>query len=256
MRASFLVDAPLLPSLFHDWTKFLPSEWCAYVDNFYNKDGSKKPHEETEAFSAAWNSHQKRNPHHWQYYVLLQDKGDLIPLEMPEKYAREMLADWIGAGLAINGKNDVHFWYYKNKENIKLHPNTRKFIEKLLSDLKFSLSSEDKIINMIAEEPKKFISMIKNNVVEANSLTYAAEHLWKIKPKKSLRILFDLLENKDKAVVEGAICGISNLVSWAKFPTEVLQEISEKLISLKKRTKSEALQTCCDDALENITPYI
>ena len=55
---------------------------------------------------------------------------------MPEEYIREMIADWIGADLAINGKNDAYSWYYKNKFKIKLTPYSRQLVEQILEEIK------------------------------------------------------------------------------------------------------------------------
>ena len=145
-----------------------------------------------ENFEKAWLLHQKRNPHHWQYWLLVNDNSSneftlqepgqgyeiylsrnnrplamfdesilftedkLKPnycndnafrfaneirnklnkypkiLDMPLKYRKEMLADWIGAGKAINGFNDVENWYKKNKNNLLLHDDTREWIEEHL----------------------------------------------------------------------------------------------------------------------------
>lgn len=52
---------------------------------------------------------------------------------MPEKYLREMIADWIGAGRAQGHGDDVEGWYAKNKENMVLHPETRARLEDLLA---------------------------------------------------------------------------------------------------------------------------
>lgn len=52
---------------------------------------------------------------------------------MPEKYVREMVADWIGAGRAITGKYEAHSWYQQNKEKIQLHPQTKDLAEKILN---------------------------------------------------------------------------------------------------------------------------
>ena len=63
---------------------------------------------------------------------VLVDKLNLAPvaLEMPDRYRREMLADWRGAGRAILGKSaDTKAWYEKQKRFIILHPETRKWIE-------------------------------------------------------------------------------------------------------------------------------
>ena len=122
--ASWKTDCSLWRAITHDMSKFLPSEWFPYATTFYKKDGSKQ-YNETPALNMAWNYHQHRNKHHWQYWVLKQDDGDLFPLEMPIKYVREMVADWAGAGKAITGKWEVRDWYLKNKNKIILHPQTR-----------------------------------------------------------------------------------------------------------------------------------
>jgi hypothetical protein len=130
----------------HDWSKFLPSEWVPYANYFY---GPKRPevdeaslqgvlaieawkaeskcHSDTwrDEFDRAWLLHQHRNPHHWQHWVLREDSGDTKVLQMPRKYALEMLADWEGAGRAITGKKDLITWYTKNRSKIMLHPETR-----------------------------------------------------------------------------------------------------------------------------------
>jgi hypothetical protein len=56
-------------------------------------------------------------------------RGAIIPLRMPLKYRKEMLADWRGAGRAITGKNETRQWYEKNKDNMMLHPETQRWIE-------------------------------------------------------------------------------------------------------------------------------
>ncbi len=54
------------------------------------------------------------------------------PDPMPDVYRREMLADWRGAGMAL-GFPDTLGWYTKNRDNLKLHPETRAWIEAQLS---------------------------------------------------------------------------------------------------------------------------
>lgn len=116
-------------ALAHDWTKFRPDEWLPYARAFYNLDGSGCYH--PEEFVEAWNHHQKRHPHHWQYWMLTWDRGDTEILPMPDKYRREMLADWRGAGRAL-GKPDTKAWYEANRDKMKLHPETRAWIEQQL----------------------------------------------------------------------------------------------------------------------------
>ncbi len=117
----------------HDWTKFLPVEWGAYVRQFYNPDGSRRavrdasgaydPNMQSDAFKRAWLHHQ-RQPHHWQSWVSIGDGGSLVALPMLQRFVREMVADWIGAGLA-QGKPDAAGWYKANQSRMVLHEDTR-----------------------------------------------------------------------------------------------------------------------------------
>lgn len=52
-------------------------------------------------------------------------------LPMPDRYRREMLADWRGAGRAY-GNADTAGWYMKNRQGIILHPETREWVEREL----------------------------------------------------------------------------------------------------------------------------
>jgi hypothetical protein len=136
------LGVPFLAAL-HDNSKFRPSEWIPYVNFFYGKKavqvrdstGYYKPTGTgNAAFDYAWLLHQKRNKHHWQWWTLPEDEGGLKVLPMPDKYRREMLADWIGAGRAQNTPG-VKGWYAANKHKMTLHPETRAWIEAQLETL-------------------------------------------------------------------------------------------------------------------------
>lgn len=123
----------------HDWSKLTPSEWFPYVNRFYLSDYNHQKegyfHEPNGcAFDYAWLYHQRRNPHHWQYWVLVQDEEPTIVLDMPYKYLLEMVCDWYGAGMA-QGKPDIKAWYLKNKDRIKLSDKTRFLVERELDTL-------------------------------------------------------------------------------------------------------------------------
>ena len=131
--------------ILHDWSKFLPSEFTPYARHFYNSNGSPKQAKDDtgycksadtsdKAFDLAWMLHQKRNKHHWQWWILPQDEGNTKMFPIPEKYRLEMLADWIGAGRA-QGAPDIAKWYIKNKDKMTLHPATRAWIETALRSL-------------------------------------------------------------------------------------------------------------------------
>lgn len=114
--------------IIHDWSRFRPSEWMPYVASQpYNKDN--KPPNITEKFTLAWNDHQHRNKHHWEYWVHFDyHSHEMIILSMPDKYRRELLADWRGASRA-KGFNSVRDWYMSSRQRMKIHQDTRKWIE-------------------------------------------------------------------------------------------------------------------------------
>lgn len=129
-RAARSVGVPWL-GLVHDLSKLRPDEWRAYATWFYGRPtgGGARLATAKEAFDAAWLAHIHRNRHHWQHYVLRQDDGQTKVLEMPDRYAKEMVADWIGAGLAITGSDNLKDWYAKNRDKMLLAPQTRQWVD-------------------------------------------------------------------------------------------------------------------------------
>lgn len=130
--------------IIHDWSKFTPSEWRAYVHFFYGPKVVGDPRGESANynpgagpiyFNLAWLKHQHRNPHHWQHWVLREDSGKTFALPMPEHFVREMVADWMGAGRAMTGRWEVHEWYTKNKEKMLFAPESRALAESLLGKM-------------------------------------------------------------------------------------------------------------------------
>jgi hypothetical protein len=129
----------IIQALLHDWHKFLPDEWFPYVDYFYGEDrqirdetGYYKPTDTGHAgFDFAWLLHQKRGRHHWQWWILPEDDGGLKVLPMPDRFRKEMVSDWRGAGKA-QGTPDTKAWYKKNASKMRLHHKTRKWVEQEL----------------------------------------------------------------------------------------------------------------------------
>ena len=125
----------------HDWTKFTLTEWGPYARNFFNSDGTRRsvrdktgaydPNSQNDAFKMAWLSHQ-RNKHHWQAWISIGDGGRLTALPMPERFVREMLADWTGAGRAISGKHDPLEWYTSNRDKMILNTGTQVFVDHMI----------------------------------------------------------------------------------------------------------------------------
>lgn len=133
----------------HDLSKFLPDEFIPYARHFYGywptyKEVSQITRNDNftkegiqRAFNLAWLKHIHRNPHHWQYWLLQEDDGDLKRLPMPKKYIKEMVADWKGAGRAITGINnpqECKNWYNKNKDKIRLNICTESYVSAILNN--------------------------------------------------------------------------------------------------------------------------
>jgi len=127
----------------HDLSKFLPDEFFPYMLYFY-VDSKKYD----KMFDIAWLKHQHRNAHHWQHWLLQKDSGNLVCIDIPKQYLIEMVCDWVGAGIAINGKADNSDKYFETKQwYVKFD---------VYNKYQMSLSNKEFIKNMIYETPKPF----------------------------------------------------------------------------------------------------
>jgi len=143
---------------FHDWSKLRPSEFFPYADHFYgkgkdissgrNSTGYYKPTDTGDlAFDFAWLLHQKHNKHHWQWWILPEDEGGVKVLDIPIKYRREMLCDWLGASAAQGHGgtlSSVADWYQENGHKMQLSSATRNWVE-------YTLDNEVKDANCMDE---------------------------------------------------------------------------------------------------------
>jgi len=146
--ACLKLKVPLYLAIFHDISKFKLSEFIPYAKYYYNKDGShadvKDKHGELEYtkeannIKVAWLYHSHTNRHHWNYWITIRSDGLIYPNIIPDKYIKEMVADWIGASKAYNLNIKVIDWYNKEKENLILHQDTRTKIEKILQILEYN----------------------------------------------------------------------------------------------------------------------
>ena len=126
----------------HDLSKFRPSEWGPYVKYFYGGLNMEEPDDfqywtfvrpVQEAFDVAWLQHQKRNKHHWQYWVLREDTGATKLLPVPRRILLQMACDWMGASKAIRGKDATPSeWYHKVKSGTLMNENSRREFERLI----------------------------------------------------------------------------------------------------------------------------
>ncbi|MEA4924078.1 MAG: DUF5662 family protein [Syntrophomonadaceae bacterium] len=126
----------------HDISKFLPDEFVAYANYYHTHHVRPQPiinpaGSDNSVYYSAWLIHQKRNPHHWQWWILYGEDSSPIVIPMPDKYIKEMVADWHGAGKA-QGQPDIMTWYEANKGKMLLHVSTRRKVEQLLQFNKIS----------------------------------------------------------------------------------------------------------------------
>lgn len=143
LKGSFILGLPLLHAFKHDFSKFIPQEWGPYSKTFFDSKG-KSQFKQHPRFNVAWNHHQKSNPHHWQYWILLGDSSKTTLLRIPSIYVKEMVADWYAAGIAINGYCDLYEWYTRNANKMKLHPITRLEVNKYVAQIMSYYDKENK----------------------------------------------------------------------------------------------------------------
>lgn len=125
----------------HDRSKYDVIEYRAYDDYFY---GGNKSHAVKTAFDQAWLHHQHANPHHWQYWVLINDGDGVKPLPMPADYILEMIADWWSFSWREGNLMGIFDWYDKHRDVILFEDETRKIVESILAEMRKVLEMQQK----------------------------------------------------------------------------------------------------------------
>ena len=125
----------------HDLSKWSPEEFEPYA-RFFVKDGSRVDDDDVpDGMVAAWLNHIHHNPHHWQYWIFpdgYNPKGSNLEngvMEMPQKYALEMVADWHGAGKAYTGSWDIQEWLIENMSRMTVHSETARYLREVLDSI-------------------------------------------------------------------------------------------------------------------------
>ena len=122
----------------HDQSKYYEEEYDAYDDYFYGKEG--KDEEDISvidsAFDYAWLHHIHNNPHHWQYWVLINDENGIKALEMPHSRVYEMIADWWSFSWRNGDLKEIFNWYNKHKDKMIMHQSTKRLVEKVLDQIR------------------------------------------------------------------------------------------------------------------------
>ena len=127
--------------LLHDLSKYHPVEFLAGV-KYYVGDHSPNVEERRDTgYSAAWLHHKGRNKHHFEYWF---DNGigvfELVSVEMPLKYIKEMFCDRVAASKIYNGASytdaDPYTYFLRIKGKHRMHENTEELLNTLLEMLR------------------------------------------------------------------------------------------------------------------------
>lgn len=141
----------------HDQSKYDKEEYDPYDVYFY---GPEKTPEVKSAFDYAWLRHIHNNPHHWQYWVLLEDDPETGSfgkvLDMPLEYIYEMIADWWSFSWRANNLMEIFDWYASHQDNIRLAMKTRMIVNELIGQI-YKILKMQMDLNGKGDEVKTYI---------------------------------------------------------------------------------------------------
>lgn len=89
--------------LFHDLSKYSPTEFIPGARYYSGKESPNNGERRDTGMSLAWMHHKGRNKHHfefWYDYELATKK--IVPMDMPDRYIKEMFCDRIAASKTYN----------------------------------------------------------------------------------------------------------------------------------------------------------
>lgn len=143
-----------IQGLLHDLSKFSPAEFWESVKYYQGTSSPIDACKKDKGYSNAWMHHKGRNKHHYEYWQDDFDHGGKA-IEMPMKYKKEMLCDYLGAGRAYYGKSftydkEWNWWLNKKSNPIAMNKNDLEFITMYL-DL-FNTTDEKSVFESIKKE--------------------------------------------------------------------------------------------------------
>ncbi len=146
-----------LQGIFHDMSKYGPAEFLMGIRYYQGNRSPNNAEREAKGYSSAWLHHQGRNKHHYEYwvdYTINGAPGVMEPVPMPDKFIAEMIMDRIAASKVYDGKSYTNAhplaYYQRAADNIPIHPETKKKLERILRVL--AEKGEDEAFRCIKEE--------------------------------------------------------------------------------------------------------
>lgn len=128
----------------HDQSKFSANEFPYYAVNFHGDKSGLDAGLVSDNFAMAWLHHIHHNPHHWQSWIFpdgFTPKGSTVEngcAFMPNVYALEMIADWMGASYVYTGSWDMTKWLWDNMPKIRVHSKTAEYLRGQLDCLGYA----------------------------------------------------------------------------------------------------------------------
>lgn len=119
----------------HDMSKNDPEEYNAYDAYLYGKNRS---YQVMQDFNYAWLRHIHHNPHHWQYWVLINDNPEegTLAMDIPYNYIIEMICDWWSFSWKKKELFEIFNWYNEHKDHMILSDKTRIDVENILNNMR------------------------------------------------------------------------------------------------------------------------
>lgn len=124
----------------HDFSKYSPTEFFESVKYYTGTDSPINNCKKVNGYSEAWMHHKGRNKHHYEYWQDDFDHGGK-QIQIPFKYALELVCDYLAAGKAYMKKDfsydaEYNWWLNKKSNPIAMHPQTMLFVDMMLRELK------------------------------------------------------------------------------------------------------------------------
>jgi len=112
----------------HDQSKYGEEEWEPYLNWFYPIDENASKDEY--GYDIAWIHHCHNNPHHFQYWICIDDDGTTRPIDMPLNYIIEALCDWHSFS-AKNSDSTAYKWWQDHKDVFAMTDKTKEWFDTL-----------------------------------------------------------------------------------------------------------------------------
>lgn len=122
-----------IQGLVHDLSKFSPTEFLESVKYYQGASSPIDACKKEKGYSNAWFHHKGRNKHHYEYWTDNFDYGGK-PIEMPLKYKKEMICDYMAAGRAYYGskftfEKEYEWWQNKKQKPLLMHEKDKAFVD-------------------------------------------------------------------------------------------------------------------------------